>query len=64
MSINSLPSSPNQVTIDQIRIKLNEIIQAVNDGTIGGGETFNFALLENEDKILIEDGGRLLLEDS
>jgi hypothetical protein len=60
MSISSLPSYPNRVSIDDLRVKLNEIIQAANDGTIGG--RFNFALLENNDKILIEVGGGLLLE--
>lgn len=63
MSITSLPSSPNQVSIDDLRVKLNEIIQAANDGTIGGGG-FNFALLENSDKILLEVSGGLLLESS
>lgn len=62
MSITSLPSSPNQVSIDDLRVKLNEIIQAANDGTIGGA--FNFALLENSDKILLEVSGGLLLESS
>ena len=63
MSITSLPSSPSQVSIDDLRVKLNEIIQAANDGTIGGGG-FNFTLLENGDKILLEVGGGLLSETS
>lgn len=61
-TITLLSVSPNQITVDQLRTKVNEIIQAANDGTIGG--RFNFALLENSDKILIEVGGGLLLEGS
>lgn len=61
-TITLLAVSPNQITVDQLRNKVNEIIQAANDGTIGGA--FNFALLENSDKILIEVGGGLLLEGS
>lgn len=61
-TITLLAVSPNQITVDQLRNKVNEIIQAANDGTIGGA--FNFTLLENSDKILIEVGGGLLLESS
>lgn len=61
-TITLLAVSPNQISVDELRTKVNEIIQAANDGTIGGA--FNFALLENSDKILIEVGGGLLLENS
>lgn len=64
INIDSLPASPNQVTIDQIRIKLNEIITAANEGTIAGGNIFNYTLLENGSKILLEQGGGVLLESS
>ena len=64
INIDSLPASPNQVTIDQIRVKLNEIITAANEGTIAGGNIFNYTLLENGSKILLEQGGGVLLESS
>lgn len=63
MSVTPLPSSPNQVSIDDIRVKLNEIIIGVNDGSISLSAV-KYALLESTDKILLEAGGGVLLENS
>ena len=64
MSVTPLPSSPNQVSIDDIRVKLNEIIIGVNDGSISSSAiSYDYLTTETDVNITTENDSPIIIND-